>query len=350
VVQVDANVTGEVVASSDGSAGQRYSLARSPVVDDTLVVTVDEGAGPAVWGRVPSLLESLGTDTHYAVRRDENGVVWIEFGDGTYGRPPRRGLNNVTASYCVGGGTNGNVPANAISKLVTTIDQLNLVFNAEAASGGTDAEAASSAILRGPQQFRSMGRAVTASDYETLATAFGVAKVTALPKGWNTIQLVVAPAGGGQPTDTLKEDLLAYLEPKRILTSIIEVVGPTYVGVYINATVHVAPQFSTSLVQQQVVSTLNTLLAFDNLDFNQTLYISKLYEVIQEIDGVAGVNITRFARGPYHPTADLPADGQLSFGTAAATSVAATIDSTELPVWQGFDGDRSTLTMVVGRG
>ncbi|MCP4150615.1 MAG: hypothetical protein GY757_22910, partial [bacterium] len=37
------------------------------------------------------------------------------------------------------------------------------------------------------------------------------------------------------------------------------------------------------------------LLAFDNVGFAQTFYISKFYEVIQEVPGVIGVNITEFS-------------------------------------------------------
>lgn len=357
VVEIDANVTNEVVASSDGSAGQRYALARSPVVDDTLVVTIDEGGGPAKWILVSSLLDSLGTDTSYAVRRDETGAVWVEFGDGTYGKTPQRGLNNITASYCVGGGTKGNVPAYAISKPVTAIDRLKLVVNKDAASGGSDAEGTSDAIVRGPQQFRSMRRAVTAADYEALAKAFGVSKAIAQSVAWNTIQLVVAPAGGGMPSDTLIQDLQAYLEPKRMLTSIIDIVGPTYIEVRIDATVTVLPQFSTGLVQQQVASAVASVLAFDNLTFNQTLYISKLYDVIQDIDGVAGVNITKFVRVPaVSPSTPLPTDGKLVFGVSLpgrtlATGSAPVVPSAtgELPLWLGFDGVNSTLTVTGGR-
>ncbi len=352
VVQIDANVAGEIVASSDGSAGQRYALARAPVVDDTLTVSVNEGGGPASWTRVATLVDSLGTSAVYTVRRDENGRVWIEFGDGTYGKVPGRGSNNITATYSVGGGTKGNVGAGAIAKAVSAIPQLKLVVNVGSAGGGADAEAIASAVLRGPQQFRSMGRAVTAADYVTLAKSFGVAKAIAQSPGWNTIQLTVAPVGGGYASDTLKEDLLAFLDTKRIMTSIVAYpLDPRYVQVVIDATVTVRPQFSQKLVQQQVEDVVSALLAFDNVDFGQTLYISNLYEVIQEIDGVLGVNILTFARldDPAHPPAQgtLPATtGQLSFSAADG----------EIPTWTGFsvvpslplgapDGNLSHLAM-----
>jgi hypothetical protein len=339
VVQIDAIVANEIVASSDGSVGQRYVLARAPIVDATLTISVDEGAGPAVWTRVPSLLESQPTDTAYAVRRDENSKVWIEFGGGPYGHAPARGFNNITASYCQGGGAKGNVPATTISKPVTTIGQLQLVMNENPAGGGTDAEATQDAVVRGPAQFRSGGRAVTAADYVTLAEAFGVAKAMAQPAGWNTIQLIVAPAGGGMPSDTLVQDLQVYLDPKRMLNVVVTIAGPAYVPVHIDATVFYRPQYGANLVQQQVVQTVAALLAFDALNFNQTLYISKVYEVIQEIEGVAGVSITTFSQGSAYVAGSLPPDGQLTFGVT---------NPAELPQWLGFDGVTSHLTMAPG--
>ncbi len=330
VVQIDRNVVGEIVASSDGTAGQRYALAGSPVVDETLSVSVDEGAGPVLWTRVDSLVNSVGTDASYAVRRDENGIVWIEFGDGTYGQIPPLGTNNITATYSVGGGVRGNVPASSIAKAVSAVPQLKLVLNLAAASGGADAEAQADAVLRGPQQFRTMGRAVTADDYVTLAKTFGVAKAIAQSPGWNTIQLYIAPVGGGTASDSLKADLLAFLDTKKMMTSIVNLpADPKYVQVLIDATVTVAPQFSTKIVQQAVEDAVASLLAFDNVDFGQTLYISKLYEVMQDVAGVVGVNIVRFAKleHPKHPPAmdSLPTKtGQLTFSAS------------EIPTWNGF--------------
>lgn len=329
VVQIDANVSGEIVASSDGSARQRYALDRAPLVDDTLVVTVDEGSGPVVWTRVASLIGSGDIDAHYFVRRDQDEVVWIEFGDGTYGKAPRRGLNNIVATYSVGGGTKGNVPAYAISKAVTAIDQLKLVVNLSAASGGTDAESTSAAVQRGPLLFRSMGRAVTETDYEVLAKTFGVGKAIAKATNWNTIKLIIAPDGGGKVSDTLKQDLLAFLDTKRIMTSVVEIADPAYVEVLIDATVVVQPQFSQRLVQQKVVDAVTSLFAFDNVEFGQTVYISKLYEVIQDIDGVLGVTISKFTRKDAFESTSaspIPMSGKIDF---AATQG-------ELPLWTGF--------------
>lgn len=314
VVQVDAAVSDEILGSSDGSAGQRFALARAPLIDGSLVLTVDEGAGPKAWERKETLLHSVSGDQHYVVRWDQDDVAWVEFGDGKYGKIPQRGRNNITATYRIGGGEKGNVPPNTIIKAVTSIDHLKHVFNEGPATGGMDREDSSEAVLRGPQLFRAMGRAVTARDYEDHAREFGVGKARARAAGWNRIELFVAPVGGGQPTDTLKEDLRAYFEDRRIMTSILDIRDPRYVSVFIKGSLEIESYFFTQQVQQRVENAVRELLAFEKVDFEDTLYLSKVYEAIEDIEGVAGANITHFTvTEPPDDTLDLPSDGTLRF-------------------------------------
>jgi hypothetical protein len=316
VVQVDRHATDEVVGSSDGTAGQRFALSLRPLIADTLVVRVDEGAGPRAWERRDSLLESRADDRHYTVRRDEEDVAWVEFGDGKYGRVPARGRNNVTAAYRAGGGARGNVPVRSITKKAAEVAGLEEVYNERAATGGRDAEPIGEAVARAPRQFRSQGRAVTAHDYESHALAFGVGKARAAAAGWNRIALYVAPAGGGYPTDTLKQDLRAYFETRRIMTSILSLRDPVYVPVHVEGRLEVEAYFFTDQVRQQVEAAVAKLLAFDEVRFGDRLYLSKVYEAIERIEGVRGVEITRFERGVTPEMPEQTGEGRLEFGFA----------------------------------
>lgn len=303
----------DTLGSSDGSLGQRFRLAQKPLIDETLVITVDEGT-VEVWTRVPSLLHSSGRDKHYVVRRDEDDYAWIEFGNNTYGKAPRRGRNNIVARYLVGGGEKGNVPPRAISKFIITPDVpgLKRVMNVKAASGGADHEPAASAAERAPQQFRSAGRAVTAADYELHAKSYGVAKVRAFARSWNKVSLVVAPEGGGAPSQTLRRDLEAYFDDKRMLTTQIEIVDPDTPLIVIEGDLVVEPRFSQSLVKARVEAVMRDLWSFANVDFEDHLYVSKIYEAIEAVEGVEAINVTRFARADA-PSPAIPADGTLRF-------------------------------------
>ncbi len=295
VVQVDSVIEKEIVGSSDNSSGQRFRLAGTPLIIDSLEVYVDGEK----WERRDTLFYSDSTSKHYVVRYDESDVAWIEFGDGKFGRIPQKGINNITASYRTGGGVKGNIPGNTVFKVSGIGDRgsnLQLVFNPNASSGGREREDCAEAVLRGPQLFRARSRAVTVEDYEAYARDFGVAKVRARAANWNTVELYVVPAGGGKPSDTLKENLRLYFEDKRMLTTIVEVKDPVYVEVIIEGDLFIKPQYFRDSVRQRVEDAVSRLLALENVDFAQILYVSKVYEVIEAIDGVEGVIISGFER------------------------------------------------------
>ncbi|MDM4722257.1 putative baseplate assembly protein [Micromonospora sp. WMMA1363] len=77
----------------------------------------------------------------------------------------------VRAWYRTGGGADGNVAAGTLTSLRDPLPGLK-VTNPDPASGGRDLEPMESALTRGPYDFFSQQRAVTARDYEVLATEF----------------------------------------------------------------------------------------------------------------------------------------------------------------------------------
>jgi hypothetical protein len=136
---------------------------------------------------------------------------------------------------------------------------------------------------------------VTAEDYEALALDFkGVGKVRAEATNWNTVNLSVAPEGGGHVSDVLRANLLAYFEDKRPISTLIKIDDVKYVKIYVTAEVGVTRYYDPEDVKEQVQRAAGRLLAFDQVDFGQTIYLSKFYEAIEAIDGVDFVNISEF--------------------------------------------------------
>jgi hypothetical protein len=324
VVQVDTVVTREIVASSDGSKRQRYPLARRPVILGSLRIEVNEGVRSVEWIRKDTLLYSAPEDPHYVVRFDEDDVAWIELGDDRYGKAPARGRDNIVARYRTGGGVKGNVAPRTIVQAIGDIPGLVRVVNEVEASGGADHEPIEEAVQRGPQQFRAMGRAVTAADYELLARAsgLGIAKAKASAGAWNRVNLFVAPVGGGPVTATLRSDLKAYFEPRRMLNTTVVIQDPLPVEVMVTVTVDVEPRYPTRQIRQRAEDVGKTLFGFDSVDFGQTLYLSKIYEALEAIEGVRSVAVEKFWRKGV--LTDLPTGGRLKFS------------ATELPDCKSF--------------
>ncbi|MGH9277030.1 MAG: putative baseplate assembly protein [Acidimicrobiales bacterium] len=315
-VRHSRSVNGEVLGSATGEPNQIFGLAAHPVNLDTLVVTVDEGAGPVAWTRRQNLAYhrdddgrvkvSAADSRDYYVQLDEEGRASVVFGDGTYGRRPPVGAANVRASYSVGGGTEGNVGAGRITLARTAIPNLDSVSNPLPAAGGADAEPVDWARRFGPQAFRSGDRAVTLRDYRALALQFGgVAKVWARSTGWNRVELYVAPDGpelAPSPAD-LKQRLVRFFEHRRMVGTSVRIFDPTAVPIDVAVELVLEHNHDPGSVVSRVETAVRGLLAFANVEFGQPLYLSKVYEATEAVDGVRGATVTRFRRHDQGPPA-----------------------------------------------
>ena len=307
-------ITSEIIGSPTGEPNQAFPLASVPVVLETLVMQVDAGAGPVTWNRRTNLLYHVDADGHivtsdanatdYYVQFDEDSRAWVVFGDGEYGRKPPVGRDSVRASYINGGGAVGNVPAGAIAEAITKVDRLARVTNPLPASGGTDAEPVDRAVRFGPLAFRSGDRAVTLGDYHSLALQAGsVAKVRARTTGWNRVELYVAPEGDSftPATDELKRRLISYFETRRMVGTSIFVRDPAPVAVDISVEIITEHNHVPETVRQRAEEAVADLLTFRNVDFARPLYLSKVYEAVEAIDGVLAATVTRFRRQDQAP-------------------------------------------------
>lgn len=316
-------IVNEVIGASDGSPNQRFKLAQPRLLRDSLEIIVETTPPTLAWRlrenlvfsrraftpeqlaaleqqeRIGSTLAfSRSTDMDYAIETDDNDVTTVIFGDGQYGQIPLSGMR-IIANYRVGGGAVGNVGAGQITN-ITKAPQLQLlgakVVNRAPASGGAERESIEHAIKFAPTMFTSMHRAVTAEDYVNLAKLFpGVSKARAEAINWNNITLYIAPTGSGEPpSDILRRDLLAYLEDKRMLTSMIEIKCPQYVRIYIEAQVVAVPHFRNEEVKGAAEATIRQLFDFEKVNFKQKLYLSKIYEALEALDGVDSVYVRQF--------------------------------------------------------
>ncbi|NEU81201.1 baseplate J/gp47 family protein [Nostoc sp. UIC 10630] len=119
------------------------------------------------WQEVADFYGSSASDRHYTLDRQTGE---IRFGNGQAGMIPPRGRNNIRLSfYRTGGGKQGNVTAQTISQLKTTIPYIDGVINLEAAAGGAQQETLDRLKERVPKQLRHRDRAVTLEDIADLA-------------------------------------------------------------------------------------------------------------------------------------------------------------------------------------
>jgi uncharacterized phage protein gp47/JayE len=299
----------QIIGSSTGEPNQAFTLPQGPLILDSLLVEVDEGAGFVAWDRRDSLLYYIGADGRatlsgpnsrdYYVQFDENDGAQVLFGNGVYGRIPPAGLNNIRATFSVGGGSAGNVPAGTITEKPSQIPLLDSVTNALAAAGGADHESVNSAASFGPLAFRSGQRAVTLQDYVALAYQVGgVAKVRAQSQGWNQVNLYIAPQAAtcGPVPEDLRKRIIAFFEDRRMVGTFVQVLDPLCVPIDISVDVVFNRHYRQAAVMQAVENSVQNLLAFQNVDFGQPLYLSDVYGVVETTPGVSKATVTRFHR------------------------------------------------------
>lgn len=319
--------TDEVLGGSNGDPNQTYQVANTPIVvldapviwknsDGTQVsikslrLEIDEGQGFMVWQEVDDFFSSGPSDRVFTLDRN-TGVITL--GTGENGRIPIANLLNadtnvVARTYRAGGGSSGNVGAQMITQIQTSVPSIDTATNYDPAVGGTAEESVADAKLRATLALQSKDRAVTPDDFVYLATqapganvkrAFAIALYHPnFPAGPipGVVTVIVVP-NSPDPTPTPNQATLkavcAYLDGHRLLTSEVYVVGPVYRKIKIQLELIVSPSFDLASVKNTVQANLKTF--FDPLvggtagtgwPFGGQIYYSDVYRIIIQTPGV----------------------------------------------------------------
>ena len=263
---------GEVLGVSDGRPDQRLTSRVAPVLPrrpGESVRTFSDGVEHD-WQEVTSFIDSWPDDRHFTWDGVSGEVRFgprIRYPDGTtrqHGAVPKDGAEITLTEYRHGGGAAGNVGAQTLSVLRTTIPAIDRVINLAAAFGGVDAESVENAKRRGPLALRRGQQAITADDYERIAleSAPSIGRARCLPPAapGRPIRLLVVPyhevALGNDLdafalTDEIVATLLEAVERRRVLGIEVEIGTPYYQGVSVAALVAARPGRAASAIEDE---------------------------------------------------------------------------------------------------
>jgi predicted phage baseplate assembly protein len=310
-------VDDEDLGTSEGVPGQRFLLARRPLVlgAEPPVLEVVDDKGTHEWEWVDNFAESGKDDRHFRIDLVSGEVQLgpaVRQSDGTmryYGAVPEKGARLHMRRYRTGGGTIGNVAAGAISVLKSSIPFVATVENRRAARGGVDGEDVENAKIRGPIRLRSRGRAVTAEDYEYLAreAAPEVARVRALtpeqgPEA-GSVRLLVVPAVARDPEARLALDQMTpadrtlvaikkRLDETRVIGTRVLIETPLYQGINVAATLRARPRTNPETLQEEALDALYAY--FDPIvggpdgtgwPFGRPVNLGEIYSILQGLRG-----------------------------------------------------------------
>ena len=364
-------VEAELLGVGTGAPGQVLRAARAPLartaeaLDLLLGVEVPAGSvelGAAarehqgrtfeIWRPVDSFAGLGPQDKAYLVDRCSGTVTFapaldlrtadegsLSFGDGPVAAVPPAG-RQVRLWYRAGGGPTGNVAAGSLTSLRDPLPGVKVV-NPLPAVGGREMEAMESVLLRGPYAFFAQQRAVTARDFEVLATAAGgVARARAFTRAAvysfarpGEVETVLVPyvpmqarPGGGLPVQVLRDHEVeetrlrveADLGRRRSLGTTCRASWARYKAVSIRARVVVRHEEDVDAVRRrihdrlhQTLSPLPTALNPTGWAFGEPLRASNVYRLLEHAEpGVRYVESVRFVvdEAPDHQVRTLAAD------------------------------------------
>lgn len=270
-------VRGEVVGVAEGVPGERFALSRRPVVpsDAPFVVEVaEDGSGWTAWTGVDDWAESGPDDRH--VRLDAT-TGEIRFGpsvrmpDGSlrsFGRTPPAGAGIRVPAYRTGGGSRGNVARGALTVLKSSLPFISVVSNRRAAAGGRDGETVENAKQRGPVSLHSEHRAVTATDFEQIASraALELARVRCIPDPDGGVRVLLVPhatddrgrleIGDLVPDENVAGKVVTAIEQRRVIGTRVVVEPPEYQGITVVARLRAHPTADPAAVREAALEAL----------------------------------------------------------------------------------------------
>jgi predicted phage baseplate assembly protein len=303
----------------DGGPNQVVKVPGAPLQQASLHVFTLENDAWHSWEHRQDLDASGPSSPHFLL--DPTGGV-VTFGDAEHGRVPPDGAL-IFARYRATRAEAGNIGARKIQRLsdsrhntavlpgppVEIAKKIETIVNPAPASGGAAAETLAHAIGRAIVLREAPLRAVTTQDFETLALSTpGVQLARAgvwaniypgfdcvATPGIVTVILVPAmPVARPYPSAGLMRAVATHLNPLRTIGTRVEVTGPSYLEVSIQARVQAFSGASKTQVRQAVIDALNTFL--DPLrggpdqsgwPFGRDVYRS---EILQTIDRTSGVD------------------------------------------------------------
>ncbi|MCZ7374580.1 putative baseplate assembly protein [Micromonospora sp. WMMC250] len=226
--------------------------------------------------------------------------------------------------YRSGGGPTGNVAAGTLTSLRDPLPGVK-VDNPAPAAGGRDMEALESVLLRGPYEFFAQQRAVTARDFEVLATSSGaVARARAFTRAAvysfarpGEVEVVLVPyvpptarPDGRLPVAVLREHEVpearhrveADLEERRMVGIRSRATWARFKAVSVRARVVVRREEDVDAVRSrihdrlhQTLSPLPTALNPTGWPFGEPLRASNVYRLLEHAEpGVRYVESVRF--------------------------------------------------------
>lgn len=293
-----SRVTDELLPEGTGEPDQQVSLSQAPVIPGSVNLTVVTPNASDVWQETDDLL-AAGSEVQVPDLRMPPGVIppperpskvflldaeagQLQFGDGLRGaRPPLAARMRVTYEYGVG--RLGNVGVGAVNTSPALPAGMK-VSNPVRTWGGADAESIDDGEKQVARYLQHRDRLVTEADFETITLrtpGVEIGRVEVLPAynpglarnepgnapGAVTVMLIprYSPTrpDAPEPDQLFLKAVCDYLDPRRLVTTELFLIGPEYKPVWVSVGIEVVGgrNFETAVVREAVKQRIQDYLA-----------------------------------------------------------------------------------------
>lgn len=243
--------------------------------------------------------------------------------------------STIYVKYRIGGGTLSNVGANTLQG-VGNIDAViqgpdaNLnqrvlsstrATNSIPAIGGVGLPSIQEILHNTGANYAAQKRCVTLEDYISRAYQmpgkFGAPfKVHGLVED-NKVKLYVLTRNAdgtliSESTSDIKQNLINYLLPFRMLNDFVEINDAKVVNYQIETDLYVNKDYNINEIKSNAINAIMDFMDVEKWEMNQTIYISQLVDILREVPGVINVVDIRFFNmegGGYSTTLSAQATG-----------------------------------------
>lgn len=267
------------------STGQAYA-------EGSMVLTIDGEP----WILVDTFAYSSATDKVYKIEVDSSGNSYIVFGDGRFGLVPSLG-GVLKGTFYYTNGSSGNMDADSFSTVPTELLSINpnlTISQPLAATGGSDYESFNMLKAHIPLSIKTLGVAITADDYESITRLIpGVDKAYVDVECGNRVSVYITPDGGGVASSALRDQVHQYLQKYKVITTNIGVYSTYKSSIFLDATITGKKSFKAVDISNQVKKALVNKYNYENSTINQTVFLSEVYQLIENSTTVDHLTIDK---------------------------------------------------------
>ncbi|MCU0439301.1 MAG: baseplate J/gp47 family protein [Raineya sp.] len=288
------------IGTTNGQPSQVFLLPEK-VVDYDIILTI----GTNVYGQVDTFFFSTKDDLHFIPSINKDNRMQVKLGDGITGKIPTN-LETVLASYYVSEGLNGNVGANKITDVISSVTVPSGMIlkckNTTKASGGTNAETLIDLKKRIPLHRSTLKRAVTPEDYVALAELYPGVERAGEEHSCQSINLYIYPTGGGIASQALIDDVYDYLLPIKMFGHKLNVYAAGEVQIKMKVDIYILPNYVKNTVLNNAINNIVALGSNKNkvkVKVKGKIAIGDIYQAIETAEGVDYSDLIKIYPIPY---------------------------------------------------